>query len=150
MAFAAGLLLLTLGLALLAVPRTSVAAVACAAPLLGMGMGMGVGAALQAGSSVATQDIPEDVAAMSAAMNSTVRRLAGAIGVRSARSCWPRLLASLVVGTGQPGIAAYLIAYAVAGVLCLGGVVATLVVGSPTGRPRRLPHRAASHLPRRR
>lgn len=109
--FAGGLLLLTAGLVILAIARTSVAAVACGALLLGMG----AGTSLQAGSAVATEGVPADVAAVSAAVNSTVRRLAGGIGGQVDMI----ILSALAT-------AAYPVSYAVAGALCVGGTVLVL------------------------
>ncbi|HVV25360.1 MAG TPA: MFS transporter, partial [Pseudonocardiaceae bacterium] len=74
--FAGGLLFVAAGLVLLAFVHGGV-------PLVAVGtlvLGVGAGTALQAGSAVATEGVPADVAAVSASVNSTVRRLAGGIG----------------------------------------------------------------------
>lgn len=74
--FAAGLILVAAGTALLAVIRHDAASTALAALVLGLGAGI----ALQASSATATEGVEPDVAAVSAALNSTVRRFAGGIG----------------------------------------------------------------------
>ena len=116
--FAAGLVLLAIGLAVLAVTRTSVLAVAVGALLLGVG----AGAALQAGSAVTTEDVPSDVAAVSAAVNSTVRRLTGGLGGQVDTI----LLASVAT------VAAYPISYGISGGLCVAGALVVLLAGRST------------------
>ncbi len=123
--YAAGLLLLTGATAGLAVDRTGVWLTAGLLLLLGLG----AGTALQSASSVSTEGVAPDVAAVSASVNSTVRRLAGGVGGQLSTL----VLATLVVA-GHPRFAAFTVSYAVAGVLCLAG--ATLALFGE-GLPRR-------------
>lgn len=114
--FAGGLVLVAGGLVLLATTRTGAPLVAVGALLLGCG----AGAALQAGSLVATDAVAPDVAAVSAAVNSTVRRLAGGIGGQVDTV----LLASIAVGSR-----AYLASYALAAGICVVGAGLALSAG---------------------
>jgi MFS family permease len=111
--FAAGLVLVSAALCLLCVVRTSAAWLALVVLLLGAGAGL----ALASSSDVVTQGVAGDVAAVSSAVNSTVRRLAGGVGGQVATI----LLAALVLAPHQPRHTAFLVAYAVAAGLCLLG-----------------------------
>ena len=117
--FAAGLLLIAAGTAWLAVTRSGAAPTALAALLLGAGSGI----ALQAGSATATEGVEANVAAVSAAVNSTVRRLAGGIGGQVNAI----LLASLLASSGEPAFAAFTVSYLVAAGLCVLGVLVLAV-----------------------
>ena len=113
--FATGLALVAGGSGLLSVVHHSTAGVAAGALLLGMGAGF----ALEAGSATVTEAVEGDVAAVSAAVNSTVRRLAGGVGGQTSTL----LLASVVVA-GHPRFAAFRTAYLVAaGLSLLGGLL---------------------------
>jgi MFS family permease len=118
--FAAGLVLIAGGNVVLALTRHSPGAVALGALLLGIGAGV----ALQSSSATATGDVEEDVAAVSAALNSTVRRLAGGISGQVNTI----LLASLIAArSGSATFTAYTTAYLMAAVLCLFGAAVLLV-----------------------
>lgn len=117
--FSGGLALVAVSLALLALVRDSVAATAALLFLLGAG----AGAALEAGSEVATEGVSGDVAAVSSAVNSTVRRLAGGVGGQVSTI----LLAVIVVSeSGRPSHAAYVTAFLIAAGIsvCGAGLVA--------------------------
>lgn len=119
--FATGLLLVAAALGTLCAIRSDATALGGAVLLLGAG----AGTALQAGSALATEGVSADVAAVSASVNSTVRRLAGGIGGQLSTI----LLASFVIAPQRPEFAAFVAAYVVAGMLCLvgaGGVLAGL------------------------
>jgi MFS family permease len=118
--YAVGLLVLALGSALLALDRSSVALTVVATGLLGCG----AGTALQAASAVATEGVAADVASISAAVNSTTRRLAGGIGGQVSTL----LLASVAV-SGHPTPAAFTTSFAVGGFLCLVGAALVGVGG---------------------
>ncbi|HEX3649243.1 MAG TPA: MFS transporter [Pseudonocardiaceae bacterium] len=105
--FSGGLVLVAGGLALLAATRTGAPLVAVWALVLGVGAGV----ALQAGSTVTTEVVSSDVAAVSAAVNSTVRRLAGGVGGQVDTV----LLASIAGWRG------YLVCYALAAGICVVG-----------------------------
>ncbi len=116
--YAAGLALAAAAVAVLMADRSSLALTAFAAFLLGSGAGM----ALESASSIATQGVAQEVAAVSSAVNSTVRRLAGGVGGQTSTI----LLASLIGVSGQPRFSAFLLSYAIAGATCLAGVALTL------------------------
>lgn len=118
--FAGGLLLIAAATGILAVTRHDDATVAGALFLMGTGSGF----ALQSASAVSTQQVSDDVAAVSASLNSTVRRLSGGIGGQIATIV---LVACSVAATGRPSFRGFEISYAVAGFLCLAGAVALLV-----------------------
>lgn len=118
--FAVGLLCTATGMALLAWTRHDVVVVAIGVFVLGIG----AGAALQAGSAVSTAAVAPEVAAVSAAVNSTVRRLAGGVGGQVNTV----LLASFLVA-GKPGFIAYTICYVIAGVSCVVGAGLVLFAG---------------------
>ena len=101
---AAGLVVVAGGMALLALAAGPVL-VLCGTALLGVG----AGAALQAGSAVATEAVEPDVAAVSASVNSTVRRLAGGVGGQ----------VDTILLTAVAGVAGFVVAYVVAGGMCL-------------------------------
>jgi MFS family permease len=87
-------------------------------------LGLGAGAALEASSAVATEGVANDVAAVSSALNSTLRRLAGGLGGQISTI----ILASLVVtSSGAPSRSAYVLAFAIAAVLPLAGLAAVAV-----------------------
>lgn len=87
-------------------------------------LGFGAGAALEASSAVATEGVAGDVAAVSSAMNSTLRRLAGGLGGQISTI----ILASLVVAsTGTPSRAAYVVSFVLAAALSLAGLAAVVV-----------------------
>lgn len=115
--YATGLVVLAGASVLLALDRTSTLLTVGGTLLLGLG----AGTALQAASATATEGVAPDVAAISASVNSTTRRLAGGIGGQVSTM----LLATLVVA-GAPAVSAYTTAYAIGGGLCLlgAGVVA--------------------------
>lgn len=113
--FAGGLVLVTAGVAILAVTGSGTARIVVAMLLLGAG----VGAALQAGSVVATEAVPSDVAGVSASVNSTVRRLAGGVG--------GQISTLLLVVTASSGFVGYTVAYSIAGGLCLLAAPAVLL-----------------------
>ncbi|HEX4017622.1 MAG TPA: MFS transporter [Frankiaceae bacterium] len=118
--FAAGLVLMTSGLAILTATRHSAVEMAVAAAVLGLGAGL----ALETTSTIATEGVASDVAAVSSAVNSTVRRLAGGIGGQVSTI----VLAGLVIdGGGSPRFAAFVVCYAIAGAMCLGGALLSLV-----------------------
>jgi hypothetical protein len=75
---------------------------------------------------VATEGVPEDVAAVSAAVNSTVHRLAAGVGGQVDTI----LLASIA------SVLVYPISYGIAGTLCLAGAALTLLGQSASGRSR--------------
>lgn len=112
--FAAGLVAVAGGVAVLALASGAVAIV-CGTALLGIGAGAG----LQSGSAVATEAVEPDVAAVSASVNSTVRRLAGGVGGQG-----DTILVAAVAGT-----AGFVTAYVLAGGMCL--AAALLVVLGP-------------------
>ena len=96
--------------------------------LLMLLLGVGAGLALEASSDVATQGVAGEVAAVSSAVNSTVRRLAGGLGGQVSTI----LLASIVLGAGGgPAHTAYVVSFLVAAALSLSGAV---LVASPVGR----------------
>ena len=109
---------MTVATVLLALTRHSPVAVALWALLLGLGAGAG----LQASSATATEGVGADVAGVSTAVNSTVRRLAGGIGGQVGTI----LLASLAAGSAAPPFMAYSLAYGAAAIWCALG--ATLLV----------------------
>jgi MFS family permease len=115
--FAGGLLLIAVGVAVLAMVHGGAAPVAAGTLVLGLG----AGTALQAGSAVSTEGVAADVAAVSASVNSTVRRLAGGIGGQ---------VDTVALASGAAGFAAYSMSYAVAGALCVAGA-AVVVLGVP-------------------
>jgi len=117
---ALGLLVLAAANVVLALDRHSMTWLVVAAVLLGAGSGFG----LQASSSTATEAVADDVAAVSAAVNSTIRRLAGGIGgqVNSI------LLASLVIAAAQPAFAGFAWGFGVAAGICLAGAAALTFV----------------------
>lgn len=122
----AGLLLVAAGIGVLALTRTSALSTAVGTLLLGAG----AGGALQAGSAVATEEVAPDVAAVSASVNSTVRRLAGGLGGQVST-----LLLAATVSTGFTG---YAISYLIAAVLCvLGAATVFLVRSQRTPAPQR-------------
>lgn len=124
--FAGGLALVAVANLVLALTRHGVIEICLAALLLGAGAGI----SLQASSATATEDVDQDVAAVSAAVNSTVRRLAGGIGGQVATI----LLASLLAGsTAQPSFSAYVAAYLIATGMCALGA-ALLVLAGNTAR----------------
>nr|WP_255570894.1 hypothetical protein [Amycolatopsis sp. FDAARGOS 1241] len=104
----AGLVLVAVGLGVLTLARTDALAVAGGMVLLGLG----AGAALQADSAVATEAVEPAVAAASASVNSTVRRLAGGLGGQ---------VSTLILATVTAGFPGYVICYLVAIGLCLLG-----------------------------
>jgi len=115
---AGGLLFLAAGTGCLAFVQHAWWALAGGALLVGMGAGLGI----QAGSSTVTRAVEPDVAAISAAVNSTVRRLAGGVGGQTSTL----LLVSLTVGAA-PTFTAFRIAYLVAaGLALLGAAVAAM------------------------
>lgn len=125
--FATGLALLAVSQGWLSVVRYSLPQVAAALLLLGLGAGAG----LQSSSAVATQDVSEDVAAASSALNSTVRRFAGGIGGQAAVI----LLASYpVITTGVPRFATYTLADLVAAGLCAVGALLVITFGRSGSR----------------
>ena len=82
-------------------------------------LGMGVGFSLEAGSATVTEAVEGDVAAVSAAVKSTVRRLAGGVGGQTST-----LLLALIMVAGHPRFAAFRTAYLVAaGLSLLGGLL---------------------------
>lgn len=121
--FAAALLIIAGANGLLATTRHSALLVALGAFLLGAGAGI----ALQASSATATEGVEQDVAAVSAAVNSTVRRLAGGIGGQVNTI----LLAALVAASAEPAFSAYIVAYAIAAGLCVLGAGLLVIGGSP-------------------
>lgn len=122
--FATGLVLLAAALGWLSVTRTGLPQTAAALLVLGAG----AGAALQSSSNVATQDVSADVAAASAALNSTIRRFAGGVGGQVTTI----LLASYpVISAGTPRFAAFTLAYLVAAGLCAAGALLITVLGRP-------------------
>lgn len=123
--YAAGLLLLTAATAGLAVDRSGVWLTAA----LLLVLGLGAGAALQSASSVSTEGVAPDVAAVSASVNSTVRRIAGGIGGQLSTL----VLASLAL-SGQPRFTAFTVSYALAGALCLLGAALALFGEGLPGR----------------
>ena len=120
--FAAGLLLTTAALGALCGVRSGDWATAGADLLLGLG----AGTALQSASAVTTEGVSAEVAAVSASLNSTVRRFAGGIGGQVSTI----LLASLARAPRQPEFRAYVVAYLVAAALCAAGAALVL-----SGRP---------------
>lgn len=128
MVFATGLLLVACALAALSVIRRDAVGVGVAAFVLGLGAGAG----LEASSAVATQGVEADVAAVSSAFNSTVRRLAGGVGGQMNTI----LLASLAVTASLPRFSAFTVSYAVSAALCVLGAVA-VAAAAPHGRPGR-------------
>jgi MFS family permease len=123
--YAAGLLLLTAGTGGLAVDRTG----AWLTAGLLLALGLGAGAALQSASAVSTEGVAADVAAASASLNSTVRRLAGGIGGQIST-----LIVAALTVSGAPRFAAFTISYALASALCLGGAALALLGEGLPGR----------------
>ncbi len=112
--FGCGLVLVAVALALLCLVRTDGWGVAGVCALLGAGAGL----SLQASSDVTTRGVSADVAAVSSAVNSTVRRFAGGIGGQVSTI----ILASLVMqGTTLPSRAGYVTCYLISAGLCLAG-----------------------------
>ena len=122
--FAGGLALTGAALIGLSQVRAGVAPVAAAVFVLGVG----AGAALQASSSVVTEGVAADVAAVSTSLNSTVRRLGGGVGGQVSTI----LLASFVVSSAQPQFVAFVVAYLIAAGLCVAGAGVALL-GVRTG-----------------
>lgn len=116
--FATGTAMVALALVLLCLARQGAGPIAGGSALLGLGAGL----ALQASSSVTTQDVADDVAAASSALNSTVRRLAGGIGGQ----------VSTMLLT-QPSRGAFVAGYLVAAGLSLAGaaLIAAPVAAEP-------------------
>jgi MFS family permease len=114
--FGCGMVAVAVAFGLLMLTARSPALLAGASALLGAGAGLG----LQAGSSVATQGVAGDVAAVSSAVNSTVRRLAGGIGGQ----------VSTIMLTAQSR-AEFVAAYAVAAGLTVAGAV---LISAPLDR----------------
>jgi DHA2 family multidrug resistance protein-like MFS transporter len=112
--FAGGLVLTGAAVAALSLAARTAPLVAIAVCALGVG----AGAALQAGSSVATGGVAPDVAAASAAANSTIRRLAGGLGGQTDTILLAGFAASL---TAAPAFTGYVVCYLIAAVLCLAG-----------------------------
>ena len=118
--FGTGLLLVAAALIMLAFVHRSAALVA----LLALLLGAGAATALQSSSAVATEGVAGDVAGVSSALNSTVRRFSGGIGGQVSTI----VLASLVAaGTGGPSFAAYMTCFAIAAGICLLGVLVLAV-----------------------
>jgi MFS family permease len=113
--FAAGLIAIAAALGSMCLVHRNVVATG----LLMFLLGAGAGAALETSSAVATQGVAGDVAAVSSAVNSTVRRLAGGIGGQISTI----VLASVVVSTGEPTHGAFVACYLVAVALAVGGLV---------------------------
>jgi MFS family permease len=114
--FAGGLVVVAAALAALCAVHRS----AIATALLLLMLGAGSGAALETASEVATEGVSGDVAAVSSALNSTLRRLAGGIGGQASTI----LLASLVVAGGsQPSHTAYVVSFLLAAGMSLAGAV---------------------------
>lgn len=127
--FASGLTLVTAALGLLTLVRRDAYTVALLALLLGVGAGL----SLEASSDVATQGVAGDVAAVSSAVNSTVRRLAGGIGGQVGTI----LLASLVLGsTTTPSRSAFVVSYLIAAAISLAGAALIVARAAPTRRRR--------------
>jgi MFS family permease len=109
------------GLTVIAVALGSMCLVYRSLPAAGFLMfllGAGAGAALETSSAVATQGVAGDVAAVSSAVNSTVRRLAGGVGGQISTIV---LASVVVVSTGEPRHAAFVTCYLVAVALAVGG-----------------------------
>lgn len=121
---ATGLLLLAAATCWLAFVQHSGWDLAGAALLIGMGAGLGI----QAASATVTRAVEPDVAAISAAVNSTVRRLAGGVGGQTSTL----LLASLTLGAA-PSFTAFRVAYLIAAGLAVLGAVGAAVTASPRG-----------------
>jgi MFS family permease len=117
--FAGGLILLAAALGWLSVIRGGLPQTTAALALLGTGAGAG----LQSSSTVATQGVSADVAAASAALNSTIRRFAGGIGGQLCTI----LLAAHLASTGTPQFAAFTAAYLIAAGLCIAGALTVAV-----------------------
>jgi MFS family permease len=109
--FAAGTVAVAAAFGLLCLTRHSPGLVAAAGAVLGIGAGL----ALQASSDVATQGVEADVAAVSSAVNSTVRRLAGGVGGQ---------ISTIVLAVPTRG--AFVVCYLVAVVLNLVGAALVL------------------------
>ena len=115
--FATGLLAVTASEILLAFIRRDPWMVGGAMLLLGAGGGL----AMEAASSITTRGVRDDVAAASASLNSTVRRLAGGLGGQISTL----ILAALVAGGGQyPSFGGFVVGYLIACGLCVGGAIA--------------------------
>lgn len=111
--YVTGLVVLAGASVLLAVDQSGVVRTAVATGLLGCG----AGAALQAASAVATEGVAADVAAISASVNSTTRRLAGGIGGQVST-----LVLASTMTAGSPTAGAFTASFAIGGALCLAGV----------------------------
>jgi MFS family permease len=117
--FAAGLAAVAVALGLMCLVYRNIAATA----LLMLLLGVGAGAALETSSAVATQGVADDVAAVSSAVNSTVRRLAGGLGGQISTIV---LASVVVVSTGDPAHGAFVTCYLIAVALAVGGLVLIL------------------------
>lgn len=97
-------------------------------PLLvagGLLLGVGVGAAVEGGSSIATSAVPRDVASVSSALNSTLRRFAGGIGGQIS----VLVLAASATGVGgAPSHTGFFVAFMVVAALGLAGSVAAAFI----------------------
>lgn len=118
--FAAGLTTVAVALALMCFVHRAIVPTA----LLMLLLGVGAGASLETSSAVATQGVADDVAAVSSAVNSTVRRLAGGIGGQVTTI----LLASFVAASA-PTHGAFVACFLIAAALPLAGAVLVGVSG---------------------
>jgi MFS family permease len=125
--YAVALVLVAGGVGLLAATSGSLLAALGGALLLGIG----AGGALQAGSAVATEAVAQDVAGVSASLNSTVRRLAGGVGGQVATI----VLAAIALGPRQPSFPAFTVSYLVSAGLCVLGAGCLLL--APSRQPLR-------------
>lgn len=82
--------------------------------VLGLGVGLGIGI----GGTLVTQSVSEQDTGVSNALNTTLRRVGGGIGVQIGATL---LAAVTVAGTQTPQESAFIIAFAVTALLCLLG-----------------------------